>query len=318
MKKLPIEYNSDVLVGMQTSDDAGVYRISDDVALVQTVDFITPIVDDPFVFGQIAATNSISDVYAMGATPITAMNIVCFPITTFAMDVLEKILQGGLDVMKKTGVQLIGGHSIDDIELKYGLSVTGITHPNTIFTNTGLQPDDVIILTKPIGTGTINTAIKAGIAANEHIERAIQSMTTVNDCLSGYPHREHIHAVTDVTGFGLIGHLSEMLGTGSIAIHVHANDVPLIPGATDYAAMGLLPAGLYRNRDFVGSRCSVASGVKRDIADLLFDPQTSGGLLIATSKHTAHQVIEYIAAKALCTAIISTCSFSQEGHIYIE
>jgi selenide,water dikinase len=317
MKKLPIEYNSNVLVGMQTSDDAGVYRISDDIALVQTVDFITPIVDDPFVFGQIAATNSISDIYAMGGKPLTAMNIVCFPVNTFAMDVLEKILQGGLEVMKKIGVQLIGGHSIDDVELKYGLSVTGIIHPDKIYTNVGIQPDDVIILTKPIGTGTINTAIKAGIAAKEYTDSAIQSMTTVNDCLSGYPYSKHIHAVTDVTGFGLIGHLSEMLGS-SIAIHVNANAVPLIPGATDYAAMGLLPAGLYRNRDFVGSRCTVASGVKRDIADLLFDPQTSGGLLIATSKNFANQVIEYIAPKALCTEIIATCSLAQEGHIYIE
>jgi selenide,water dikinase len=254
----------------------------------------------------------------MGGTPLTALNIVCFPLDTFDMDVLEKILHGGLDVIKKTGVQLIGGHSIDDVELKYGLCVTGIIHPDRIYTNIGLQPDDVIILTKPIGTGTINTAIKAGIAAHDHTDRAIQSMTTMNDCLSGYPHSEHIHAVTDVTGFGLIGHLSEMLATGSIAIHVNANAVPLIPGATEYAAMGLLPAGLYRNRDFVGNNCTVASNVKRDIADLLFDPQTSGGLLIATSKNTANQVIDYIAAKALCTAIIATCSSSQQGHIYIE
>ena len=303
---------------MQTSDDAGVYKISDDMALVQTVDFITPIVDDPFVFGKIAATNSISDIYAMGGTPITALNIVCFPIDTFDMDILEKILQGGLDVMKKTGVQLIGGHSIDDVELKYGLSVTGIVHPNKIFTNVGLQPDDVIILTKPIGTGTINTAIKAGIANNDHIEESIKSMTTINDCLAGYPNPDHIHAVTDVTGFGLIGHLSEMVGNSTIAVHVSANAVPLIPGATDYAAMGLLPAGLYRNRDFVGTRCTVASSVKRDIADLLFDPQTSGGLLIATPKHSANQVIEFIRAKALCSATIATCSLSDVGHIYIE
>lgn len=303
---------------MQTSDDAGVYKISDDIALVQTVDFITPIVDDPFVFGKIAATNSISDIYAMGGTPITALNIVCFPIDTFDMHVLEKILQGGLEVMNKTGVQLIGGHSIDDVELKYGLSVTGLIHPDKIFTNVGLQPDDVIILTKPIGTGTINTATKAGIANSNHIEESIISMTIVNDCLAGYPNPEHIHAVTDVTGFGLIGHLSEMVSTSKIAVYVNANAVPLISGATDYAAMGLLPAGLYRNRDFVGARCTVASGVKRDVADLLFDPQTSGGLLIATAKQTAHEVIEYISQKALCTAIIATCSLSDAGHMYIE
>lgn len=303
---------------MQTSDDAGVYRISDDIALVQTVDFITPIVDDPYVFGKIAATNSISDIYAMGGIPITALNIVCFPIDTFDMDTLQKILQGGLAVMNKIGVQLIGGHSIDDVELKYGLSVTGLIHPDRIFTNVGLQPDDVLILTKPIGTGTINTAVKAAIASNNHIEASIESMTTINDCLAGYSHPEHIHAVTDVTGFGLIGHLSEMIGNDAIAVHVNANAVPLIPGATDYAAMGLLPAGLYRNRDFVGSRCSVDSSVKRDVADLLFDPQTSGGLLIATSKHSVNQVVEFISAKALCSAIIATCSHSDVGHIYIE
>lgn len=303
---------------MQTSDDAGVYRISDDMALVQTVDFITPIVDDPFVFGQIAATNSISDVYAMGGTPITAMNIVCFPVNTFDMDVLQKILQGGIEVMKKTSVQLIGGHSIDDVELKYGLSVTGIIHPDRIYTNVGIHPGDVIILTKPIGTGTINTAIKAGIADKKYIDESIRSMTTLNDCLSGYPHYQHIHAVTDVTGFGLIGHLSEMIGNSAVTLHVNASAVPRISGATDYASMGLLPGGLYRNRDFVGNRCSVSSGVKREIVDLLFDPQTSGGLLIAVASSHAQEVIDYIAPKALCTAIIATCSVSQEGHIYIE
>ncbi|HQQ51686.1 MAG TPA: selenide, water dikinase SelD [Spirochaetota bacterium] len=163
-------YTGNVLVGMQTGDDAGVYRISDDVAIVQTVDIITPIVDDPFVFGKIAAVNSISDIYAMGGTPITALNIVCFPVTTFAMDVLEKILLGGLQALQQTGIQLIGGHSIDDVELKYGLAVTGLIHPDAIITNTGIQPHDVIILTKPLGTGTINTAIKAGVADSSHID----------------------------------------------------------------------------------------------------------------------------------------------------
>ncbi len=318
MKTLPIAYNSNVLVGMQTSDDAGVYRISDEIALVQTVDFITPIVDDPFVFGQIAATNSISDVYAMGGTPITAMNIVCFPVNTFDMGVLEKILQGGLEVMKKIGVQLIGGHSIDDVELKYGLSVTGIIHPDRIYTNVGVQPDDVIILTKPIGTGTINTAIKAGIADKKHIEECIRSMTTLNDCLSGYPNYHHIHAVTDVTGFGLVGHLSEMIGESAVALYVNTGAVPLIPGAVEYASMGLLPAGLYRNRDYVGNRCSVSSSVKREIVDLLFDPQTSGGLLIAVASTHVQELIEYIAPKAFCTTTIARCSVSEEGHIYIE
>ncbi len=307
-----------MLVGIQTSDDAGVYRISSDLAIVQTLDFITPIVDDPFIFGVIAATNSLSDIWAMGGTPITAMNIVCFPVDTFDMDVLEKVLQGGFDVINKTGVQLIGGHSIDDVELKYGLSVTGTIHPDAIFKNIGLQPDDVILLTKPIGTGTINTAIKAGIANPTHIDECIRPMTTLNNCLHKYPHPEHIHAVTDVTGFGLIGHLSEMMAQTDIVIHIDSQAVPFIPGALEYASMGLLPAGLYRNRDFTASRCTIKESVKRDIADLLFDPQTSGGLLIAVSPENEAQVKEYIAQKAMCTASIAHCRPSSQPHIYVE
>lgn len=303
---------------MQTSDDAGVYKISDDLAIVQTLDFITPIVDDPFTFGKIAATNSISDIFAMGGTPITAMNIVCFPVTTFDMDVLERILLGGLEVMQTAGVQLIGGHSIDDLELKYGLSVTGLIHPQKIYTNVGLHPDDVIILTKPIGTGTINTAIKAGISEKTHIEESIRSMTTLNACIHNYPYPEHIHALTDVTGFGLIGHLLEMAGKDSIAIHVDSASIPILPGALDYAAMGLLPAGLYRNRDFVGNRATVSPNVSRQIADLVFDPQTSGGLLIAVSPSNEAQVKDYIAQKALCTATIARCEKATQPHIYVE
>ncbi|MEJ5361657.1 MAG: selenide, water dikinase SelD [Spirochaetota bacterium] len=317
MKKLSIPYTQDVLVGMQTSDDAGVYKISNDLAIVQTLDFITPIVDDPFTFGKIAATNSISDIFAMGGTPITAMNIVCFPVTTFDMDVLERILLGGLEVMQRAGVQLIGGHSIDDLELKYGLSVTGLIHPQKIYTNVGLHPDDVIILTKPIGTGTINTAIKAGIAEKTHIEESIRSMTTLNNCLHNYPYPEHIHALTDVTGFGLIGHLLEMAGKDSIAIRVDSASLPILPGALDYAAMGLLPAGLYRNRDFVGNRATVSPNISRQIADLVFDPQTSGGLLIAVSPSNEAQVKDYIAQKALCTATIARCEKATQPHIYV-
>lgn len=303
---------------MQTGDDAGVYRISDDVAIVQTVDIITPIVDDPFVFGKIAAVNSISDIYAMGGTPITALNIVCFPVTTFAMDVLEKILLGGLQALQQTGIQLIGGHSIDDVELKYGLAVTGLIHPDAIITNTGIQPHDVIILTKPLGTGTINTAIKAGVADSSHIDQCITSMTTINNCMAGYPNPEHIHAMTDVTGFGLIGHLNEMLGDSSLEIVINTGAVPFLNGATRYAAMGLLPGGLYRNRDFAGKRCTINSSVKREIADLLFDPQTSGGLLIAVSPDNAGNVIDYSAKNALCTAIIANCRKADSAHIYIE
>lgn len=287
MQSLSVPKHRDVLVGLENNDDAGVYRLDDDTALIQTLDFITPIVDDPFVYGQIAACNSLSDVYAMGGRPLTAMNIVCFPVKKFSLDVLAAILRGGLEVLARAGVPLLGGHSIDDEEMKYGLSVTGIIRPDQVKTNHGLREGDRIILTKPLGTGVISTAVKAGTAPGEVIGSFIRSMITLNDRASQVMQSFEVHACTDVTGFGLLGHLKEMLAGDPLDVRVFAREIPLLPGALEQAEAGLIPGGMYRNRDFVADLCALAPSVPRAMADILFDPQTSGGLLIAVPDHDA-------------------------------
>lgn len=281
MKQITVPVDANVIVGMETSDDAGVYRLTDEIALIQTLDFITPIVDDPFTFGRIAVTNGLSDVYAMGGRPLTALNIVCFPVSTFSLDVLARILQGGQSVLDEAGVQLLGGHSVDDVEMKYGVSVTGLVHPDRVMKNTGLRPGDAIVLTKALGTGIVNTAVKAGLAAAADADAAIRGMTLLNRSAAEVMAAFEVHACTDVTGFGLMGHLKEMIAAGTIEVIIDARSVPLLPGAAGYAASGLIPAGMYRNRDFVGALAAVDPAVPRDVADIAFDPQTSGGLLIA-------------------------------------
>ncbi len=296
MRSITVKIGANVIVGMEGSDDAGVYRLSDDIALVQTLDFITPIVDDPFTFGRIAAVNSLSDVYAMGGTPLTAMNIVCFPTSLFSLDRLTAILKGGLSAIEEAGVQLLGGHSVDDREMKYGLSVTGLVHPGKVLTNTGLRDGDAIVLTKPLGTGIIATAVKAGLAPGEIIAPFEKSMATLNRAAADVMRDFPVRACTDVTGFGLMGHLKEMLGGSALEIEVDASALPVLPGARDFASQGLNPAGLYRNRDFAGGLVAVGKDVSLELADIAFDPQTSGGLLIA---------LESAAAKELCNALRS-------------
>ncbi len=290
MKDIYVPYNANVLVGMDTMDDAGVYRVSADLALIQTVDFFTPIVDDPFIFGQIAACNSLSDIYAMGGKPVTGLNIVCFPAKKFSLDILNLILKGGLDILNRAGVQLLGGHSIEDDELKYGLSVTGFIHPDKVLRNIGLRPGDSLILTKPLGTGIIATALKAKEAGAQIIKKFVGSMTTLNDKAAEIILGFEIHACTDITGFGLMGHLSEMLSTDNLEISVESGKIPLLPGAAEFASMGLIPGGLYKNRDFIGAKCEVMKSVKSEIADIIFDPQTSGGLLIAVPEKEAEKL----------------------------
>jgi len=291
MKKVPVLYDENVLVGFDRSDDAGVYKISDDMALVQTLDFFTPIADDPFIFGQITAANSLSDVYAMGGVPLTAMNIVAFPLKKFSLDVLSTILNGGLDILNSAGVQLLGGHSIDDPELKYGMSITGRVHPDRIIRNHGLRAGDVIVLTKPLGTGILSTAVKADMVDDEDVDPFIKTMIALNktaaEVMSGFD----VHACTDVTGFGLAGHLKEMLGTDILEIFIHSNLIPVLPGAEKSADMGLLPGGLFRNRDYIGDLCSIGKGVSRFSSDIIFDPQTSGGLLISLPEIEADDLI---------------------------
>ncbi len=281
MQRLSIPYDGRVIVGMENSDDAGVYRLTDEIALIQTVDFFTPIVDDPFVFGQIAVANGLSDVYAMGGRPITAMNIVCFPTKKFSLDILGRILEGGLDVLTGAGVQLLGGHSVEDEELKYGVSVTGVVHPAKALKNCGLRAGDALVLTKALGTGIIGTAVKAGESDPAVLGPFIETMRTLNSAAAAALEGFSIHACTDVTGFGLMGHLREMLAGDALEVRIDTASLPVLPGAGDNAAMGLIPAGMYRNRDHVGDLCVIDAAVRRELADIAFDPQTSGGLLIA-------------------------------------
>jgi selenide,water dikinase len=283
-----------LLVGIEHIDDAGVYKIRDDLALVQTVDFFTPIVDDPYTFGQIAAANALSDVYAMGGTPITAMNLVAFPIQAMEIEILREILKGGLDKMREAEVVLVGGHSLEDQELKYGLSVTGLIHPDAILTNTGALVGDRIILTKPLGTGIINTAQKGGMADSKVVQKAIEVMMELNRKAAEVMKAFKVHACTDVTGFGLLGHLCEMLGQGEIGIRISLDAIPILPKAEEYAAMGLVPGGAQRNKEFYKTKVQGADGCSPALLDVLYDPQTSGGLLIAVANEDAGRLLDFL------------------------
>jgi selenide,water dikinase len=281
----PIDEN--VIVGLERADDAGVYKISNELALIQTVDFFTPIVDDPYWFGQIAAANALSDVYAMGGTPKTAMNLVAFPVKDMELSVLRQIIQGGLDKLTEAEVVMIGGHSIEDKELKYGLSVTGIVHPAKVLTKKNLRPGDRLVLTKALGTGIVNTAIKAAMASAELTEKATRLMAALNRDAARIMAYFEVGACTDVTGFGLLGHLAEMVSGSGMSAKIYCGQVPMITEALDFAAMGLIPAGAYKNREFRDSMVAFADTVARARQDVLFDPQTSGGLLISIGAQQA-------------------------------
>ncbi len=279
-----------VLVGMDTSDDAGVYLLNETTALIQTVDFITPVVDDPFAFGRIAAANSLSDVYAMGGKPLTAMNLVCFPSCKLPITLLQEVLRGGASAVSEAGAVLLGGHSVDDLELKYGLSVTGVVDPNMVITNGGAIEGDALVLTKPLGTGLIITAIKGGLASKEASESAIKVMGELNAEASMAMVKAGAHACTDVTGFGLAGHALEMARASDVTIELWLNRLPVVhPHALDYAAMGLIPAAAYRNKEFVAEALKgPVDGHGLEI--LLYDPQTSGGLLVSLPESKAQMV----------------------------
>ncbi len=282
--------DENVIVGLDQADDAGVYRISDDLALIQTVDFFTPIVDDPYGFGQIAAANALSDVYAMGGVPKTAMNLVAFPVKTMDIGILRRIIQGGVDKLTEAGVVLVGGHSVEDKELKYGLSVTGFVHPQRVLTKKNLRPGDRLILTKPLGTGIVNTAIKAGMAPAGLVEKVTALMAGLNRTAAEVMAAFDVHACTDVTGFGLLGHLAEMVSDAGV--RVSARSVPVIPEALEYASMGLIPAGAYKNKEFREAMVVIEPGVDRARQDLLYDPQTSGGLLIGVDGTQAVDLVK--------------------------
>jgi selenide,water dikinase len=284
--------DENLIIGLDRADDAGVYRVSEDLALIQTVDFFTPIVDDPYWFGQIAAANALSDVYAMGGTPKTAMNLVAFPVKDLDLDILRRILEGGIEKMKEAGVVLVGGHSVEDRELKYGLSVTGFVHPERVLTKKNLQSGDRLILTKPIGTGIINTAIKGGLVSPEVTETVSRLMATLNRDAAQIMNDFKVHACTDITGFGLLGHLFEMVLGSGMGIRLEANNVPVLPETLAYAGMGMVPGGAYKNRQFYAPHIQFSASVDPLLQDVLFDPQTSGGLLISLPGGRAEALLD--------------------------
>ena len=285
LARIPRWADENVLIGFDTADDAGVYKLTAELALVQTVDFFTPIVDDPYTFGAIAAANSLSDVYAMGGRPLTALSVLCYP-GKGDLDDLEQILRGGAEKMHEAGCALLGGHSVNDPEIKFGYAVTGLIHPERVKANAGSRPGDVLVLTKPIGTGVISTALKQGMAREADVAACMHSMLTLNRAACEAMLKLEVHGCTDVTGFGLIGHAREMALASHVTLEIERHHIRFLPGAVEYASLGAIPGGLRNNRKF--AEPSVEGGSALD--ELLYDPQTSGGLLISLPESAAEQL----------------------------
>lgn len=313
----PVEH-SDALVGYSTGDDAAVYRIADDRAMVVTADFFTPIVDDPYDFGRIAATNALSDIYAMGARPLFVLNLVGFPRKLLAEGILEEILRGGSDVARAAGVPTLGGHSIDDAEPKYGMVAVGDVDPARMVTNAGARPGDVLVLTKPIGSGVIATAIKQGTAPADVVAAAVEAMTTLNRGAAEAMVAAGAHAATDVTGFGLLGHLHRMLQASGVGARLTARAVPLLPGARSLAGAGHVPGGTKRNLADLADHLSFAPNVDETTRTLLADAQTSGGMLIALPEARIARLLSELAGKAPVAAVIGEVVQGSAGHIDID
>ena len=309
--RLPKFSDPDLLVGFETSDDAAVYKINEDVAVIQTLDFFTPVVDDPYTFGQVAATNALSDVYAMGGEPKIALNIVCFP-EDLDPDILGEILRGGADKVREAGAVLVGGHSIQDDVPKYGLSVMGMVHPEKIYKNFGCRTGDVLILTKQLGSGIINTAVKAQMASPEAEAEAIRVMTTLNKKARETAEEFTIHACTDVTGFGLLGHCSEMASASDAQIELHVKDIAWMQGAKEYAQMGLIPGGAYRNQRHAAALLDTGD-VDEVYVDLVSDPQTSGGLLMAVPEKEAGELLRALSRAELGTEVSVVGRVAESG-----
>ena len=304
---------------MERAEDAGVYKLSEELAIVQTLDFFTPVVNDPYIFGQVTAANALSDVYAMGGKPLTAMNIVCFPVKTMDMSILKEILAGGLDKLREAGVTLVGGHSVEDQELKYGLSITGTIHPAKVILNTGARAGDKLLLTKPLGTGIINTALKGGLADEGAVSRAIECMVTLNRKASELMMEVDVHACTDVTGFGLLGHACEMIEGTDIGMVIHSATVPLLPETEGYARMGLIPAGTIRNRDFRLPMIELATEISDEKLLILFDAQTSGGLLISVPGQEADMLLQRMHEEGIEEAtLIGEVTAESKGKITVK
>ena len=304
LRRLPPSLHPDVIVGTETSDDAGVFRVRPDLAVVNTVDFFTPIVDDPFVFGQIAAANAFSDVYAMGADPITALNIVGFPKGTLDIEILGDIIEGGIDRAQAAGAVVIGGHTIIDAELKYGMAVTGVIHPDRVIRNVGIKAGDALVLTKALGTGIVTTALKQRKAPRSSVQAAVASMVALNRTASAVMRRFDVHACSDVTGFGLLGHGAEMAMGSGVSLVFESGRLPLLPGALQLGRAGFLTGGCRRNRAYLEDKVAIDATVKPGYEDIAYDPQTSGGLLIAVAARTAPRLVNRLRAKGLAAAAI--------------
>lgn len=303
LQQLPVSSDDRLLVSLTSSDDAAVYKIDDERALIHTVDFFTPIVDDPYTFGQIAATNALSDIYAMGGKPILALNVVAFP-EELVEEVLPEVLKGGYDKVDEAGALTVGGHSIKSKEPIYGLSVLGEVSPNQIITNAGAKPEDILILTKPLGIGIATTALKAGILDKDAENQVIKVMCTLNNLASEACIEIGVNAITDITGFGIMGHAFEMASASNVTFNIKADNLPLLKGVTELASMGILPSGLYWNKKYLEGKVIIDSSIPEPISDLIFDPQTSGGLLISVSKDKAESLIERLHDKGVMEAAV--------------
>lgn len=310
-------HHPDLIVGIETSDDAGVFRLRDDLAIVNTVDFFTPVVDDPYTYGLISATNSLSDVYAMGGEPKTAMNIVCFPQNGIDKEILADILRGGADKAAEAGVVVVGGHSVADDEIKYGMAITGVIDPRQVYRNVGAQVGDVVVLTKPLGTGILTTALKKDHLSEEEYGAAVASMSTLNAKAAQVMRRHTVHACTDVTGFSLMGHSCEMATGSGVTLRLRAAALPLLPGALRLALEGYITGGCKRNRAYLADKVRVSSAVPQDLDEVAFDPQTSGGLLIAVPAREAEALVRALLDEGVPAAAIIGEAVLQGG-VWVE
>lgn len=304
LSTLPKNSDPRLIVGFDTADDAAVYKINDDTAIIQTVDFFPPMVDDPYTFGQVAAANALSDIYAMGGEPKLALNLFCFPSKKLPEEAIKAILAGGADKVLEAGAILCGGHTIEDPEPKYGLAVTGFVNPGRVLSNASAREGDLLILTKPVGSGILTTAAKAQLLFGEQEKQLIATMTALNAKAQRSMMKFDINSCTDITGFGLMGHVREMAEGSGLTAEITADAVPVLDGALSFANMGIIPAGAYRNREFIGEKVSIREGVDRAVADILFDPQTSGGLLISLPEKQAYALLEDIRSHTPAAAII--------------
>ncbi len=314
--QMPKNNDENLMVGIETSDDAAVYRINEHTAMIQTLDFFTPMVDDPYLYGQIAAANAISDVYAMGGEPKLAMNISCFP-RELPEDVMRDILRGGWDKAQEAGVMIVGGHTIDDVEPKYGMAVTGFVHPDQVLTNCNAKPGDTLILTKSLGIGILNVAYKGKMIEEQAYQKALDSMKTLNKYAKDAMMKVGVHSCTDVTGFSLLGHGLEMAQGSNVSLHFIADQIPIIEDALTMAKMGMIPRGAYNNKRFIGDKVKIHQNISQEVEACLFDPQTSGGLLIAVSSEKAEWLMEELKICPTPYRIIGTAVEREEYAIRV-